>query len=248
MEDILRNKPLGIIVPFYGLPDLTHFMVDSIKTKVPYKILLIDNHPTHESKNLLLELTKDPKIEAYSDPDNLGVASSWNFGIKFALKQWGSRVFFLPNNDTIMHPDTIDILLSEIVKPESALITATNVSGKCETPQSITKFVCPTERKLTECPDFSCFMLKKETIDKIGYFDPQFYPAYFEDNDYHHRLKIAGLKAYKTNQAVYYHFGSRTIKQGGAIKEVSNAGYAINRDYYESKWGGLPGHETTIIH
>ena len=87
-------------------------------------------------------------------------------------------------------------------------------------------------------------MVNSSTIEKIGWFDEKFYPAYFEDNDYHYRIRMNGFKAVKTNQALYFHFGSRTIKDDEKVKEKCNIGYAANREYYIQKWGGEPGKET----
>lgn len=156
-------------------------------------------------------------------------------------------MYFMPNNDILINSGTIDTLVDEILGGGCALITATDVCGKIAEPCTIQTYKVPKQAQVSESPEFSCFMLKKSTVDKIGYFDPNFYPAYFEDNDYHHRLKIAGLHAYKTNQAVYYHYGSRTMKQDDEIKALVNNGYAINREYYIDKWGGLPGEEKGVV-
>ena len=247
MERILKNHPLAIIVPFMGLMDYTERMIDSIKTIHPYKVMLIDNGRTLESKKWLSKMTKKKNVEALSFKVNIGVASSWNTGIMLAMDHWGSQIYFIPNNDILLHPKAIDLLCDRICDPDIALITATDVCGKIVEPTDIYEYKIPKKEELVEAPEFSCFMTKIETVNKIGLFDTQYYPAYFEDNDYHYRLKLASMKSLKTNRAVYYHYGSRTIKQSKKILEISNAGYAINRDYYESKWGGLPGHETRKV-
>ena len=35
-----------------------------------------------------------------------------------------------------------------------------------------------------------CIGFTRKTFDKVGMFDEQFYPGYYEDNDYGYRLKI----------------------------------------------------------
>jgi GT2 family glycosyltransferase len=247
MEKILKNKPISIIIPFYGLLKLTEETVASIKTKHPFKILLIDNKPTKESKEWLKFATTNPHIEAFQFPENLGVAASWNLGIKHAQTQWNSDIYVILNNDIVLQEGTIDTMIEELMKPNCALISATDVCSKISEPCTIHTYKVSNKHELTEAPEFSCFALKRNTVDTIGYFDPNFYPAYFEDNDYHHRLKLAGLKALKTNQAVYYHYGSRTMKQDDDIKALCNNGYAINREYYIDKWGGLPGEEKGVV-
>ena len=247
MEKILKSKPISIIIPFYGLLKLTEETVASIKTKYPFKIVLIDNKPDEDTKKWLQFVTKHKDIEAFSFPENLGCAASWNYGILHAKHAWKSEIFVILNNDIVLRKDTIDNMIEELMKPDCALITATDVCGKISEPCTIHTVKVSNKHELTEDPHFSCFALKKSTIEAIGYFDPNFYPAYFEDNDYHHRLKISNLKAFRTNQALFYHYGSRTMKQDDDIKQLVNNGYAINREYYIDKWGGLPGEEKGVV-
>jgi GT2 family glycosyltransferase len=87
---------------------------------------------------------------------------------------------------------------------------------------------------------FSAFMLAEEVWEKVGRFDEAFWPAYFEDNDYAYRLKIAGIPEMhlKTDTG---HVGSASL--GGPDKEAIKARYEQNRMYYAMKWGGEPGFE-----
>ncbi len=123
------------------------------------------------------------------------------------------------------------------------MVSCLNVRGEVEplNIESVTKDCDESEH-----PDFSGFMINKECWDKVGEFDVGFYPAYFEDNDYHHRIKIAGLKAICYPQAIYYHFGSATTNEafGPGKKAVTGTDFEKCRAYYNKKWGGLPGSET----
>lgn len=81
-------------------------------------------------------------------------------------------------------------------------------------------------------------------MNKVGYTDVAFYPAYFVDNDYARRMVNAGVKACCLASARFFHFWSRTIHQesGG-----SNSGYFQNNSmYYRVKWGGNFGEETLL--
>jgi hypothetical protein len=35
---------------------------------------------------------------------------------------------------------------------------------------------------------WSIFAINRACVDNVGFFDENFFPAYFEDNDYHYRL------------------------------------------------------------
>jgi len=243
MERILKSGELAIILPVINCLDYTRGMIESIKTKHPYKLILINNGSDDYTYEYFEELAQVKDIIAIHFRENLGCSASWNYGIRKAIKKYDSKYFFIPNNDILLHPNTIDILIKTLGSPRSILTSATDVSGKVTHAQRVLKMKPPAKSRLTEAPEFSCFMMTKEAIDKIGYFDERFYPAYFEDNDYHYRIKQAGYKATKNSRALYFHYGSRTIKDNALIKTKANIGYAANAEYYDQKWGGAPSKE-----
>jgi GT2 family glycosyltransferase len=53
-------------------------------------------------------------------------------------------------------------------------------------------------------------MVTPETIERVGYFNEDYDPAFFEDNDYHWRILMMGYKAYGSDWAPYSHIASRT--------------------------------------
>ena len=92
---------------------------------------------------------------------------------------------------------------------------------------------------------FSCFMLTPEVVEKVGYFDESFYPAYFEDNDYAYRMSLAGLltkvRQVKTGMK---HIGSATITAFTPEQLAKHhRNFNKNSEYYTQKWGGQPHHE-----
>ncbi len=44
-------------------------------------------------------------------------------------------------------------------------------------------------------------------------FDPNFRPAYFEDNDYYARVVLGGGRCRVVHAAQFFHHGSMTIKE-----------------------------------
>lgn len=85
-------------------------------------------------------------------------------------------------------------------------------------------------------------LYKKSVFDKIGYTDVAFYPAYYVDNDYARRIVLAGIKCCSLANSRFFHFWSRTIKQGNGGS--TDHYFENNRAYYISKWGGEFGQET----
>jgi GT2 family glycosyltransferase len=89
--------------------------------------------------------------------------------------------------------------------------------------------------------DWCAFMMPKKTFTKVGAFDIRFFPAYYEDNDYEYRMKLQGLKTMAIpflNPFVFK--DSMTMAKEPKLKELVQK----NKEYFVSKWGGLPKKET----
>jgi GT2 family glycosyltransferase len=243
MAGILEKCDLAIIIPVLNCYFYTHQLVSTLKCGLPHRLILIDNGSTDETGAYFDALAMHGTARVIQNKSNIGVAASWNLGIKTAIREFNSTYFCILNNDILMGPGAVFTMLRLLKSRKLALVSGTDISGQVARADQVLSQSIPGEQQLTEAPEFSCFMLSKETIESVGYFDDKFNPAYFEDNDYHYRIKLAGKKAIKTNQALYFHYGSRTINEREDIRARSNLGYLPNRDYYVRKWGGTPGQE-----
>ena len=94
---------------------------------------------------------------------------------------------------------------------------------------------------------FTFFRIKHEAWEKVGPFDEAFFPAYYEDNDYYYRCKLAGISMQDFNVKIS-HAGSATIgKFSGHQRAEFNARFAACRQRYIEKWGGMPTDEKYIL-
>jgi O-antigen biosynthesis protein len=87
----------------------------------------------------------------------------------------------------------------------------------------------------------NCCLYKRSVFNKVGYIDIGFFPAYYADNDFARRIVKSGIHCCSLSNARFFHFWSRTIKQGSGgstHKQFDN-----NRRYYIWKWGGDFGQE-----
>jgi GT2 family glycosyltransferase len=178
----------------------------------------------------------------------LSVAESWNYGSNMAFTNHCSHALII-NDDILFSPYTIDNLLYAISGKqvnsddrETVMVTGRNVRGSMS-PHDLLIYKAKggALEGASESPDFSCFLIKKDFFDKVGYFDENFKPAYFEDNDAHRRINLLGFKALNVN-APFYHFGSVTQNWQG-VPAVPGEQFDANRQYYINKWGGAPGQE-----
>jgi len=91
---------------------------------------------------------------------------------------------------------------------------------------------------------WACFLQREECWRAVGEYDERFWPAYFEDNDYHYRMRLAGLDYTVPGAGPVTHAGSATLH---ALPEVHRRTvehcFEQNKTYYVAKWGGMPGGE-----
>ena len=78
-------------------------------------------------------------------------------------------------------------------------------------------------------PLFSCVIVKREVIEKIGLMDENFTPAFWEDQDYCLRALYAGFSLATSNISFVFHNHSTT--SSGVNSEV----YKRNEQYFYQK-------------
>lgn len=142
---------------------------------------------------------------------NLGVAASWNFVIR---ARPAAPWWLIVNADIEFGAGDLERLSDAMDKPGP-------------------RVACLYE--------FGAFGINAETVDTVGWFDENFHPIYFEDNDYRRRCHLAGVPVVNLISRTR-HDNSATIASGYA--RHNDRTFPRNGDYYAAKWGGPPGQET----
>lgn len=75
----------------------------------------------------------------------------------------------------------------------------------------------------------SCIFIKREVLDKVGYFDEGFGMGYREEVDLAFRAREAGYKVMSTPKATYIHLVSQT---NGRLNITNDS-----HKYFMAKWG-----------
>jgi GT2 family glycosyltransferase len=236
---------IAIVIPCLNLwRRYTKPCLDSLKVGYPYRIVLVDNGSTDETPDEAGRLVGST-FQHRRYETNTGTTPAWNYGIADGFEKGADYVAVL-NNDILCHPACLDRLAQRMERNDIAIATALDIRGEVAAPEDI--FTIPPDAKdgaaESEHPNFSAFMLNRHCWETVGRFDEQFSPAYFEDNDYHRRIVLAGLRAVVHPPAMFYHFGSRTQNESCPAPIVSGGAFDRIRDYYVRKWGGPPGAET----
>lgn len=205
-----------LCVPTLNRYDLLARCIDSARkgSMIPDRFLVVDNGRTLKAEDSLVG------VDIYTPEVNLGVAGSWNWLVK---NSEGIRI--IVNDDIEFCNDTI----------EKMVVTL----------QEGHPFVC-TSRPFGVLNGFSCFAIDDRIIEAVGYFDDTISPnyAYFEDNDYHRRMILAGYGIVESG-AEAIHVGSATIKAMDPEQmRQHHLRFVLAQQNYTRKWGGLPGNET----
>jgi len=151
----------NLIVPVLNRYDLLRRMLQSIDYPIR-DLLIIDNGGGFEDVFEKAELPVK-NLRVLMLPSNLGVAGSWNLGIKLFPHD---PVWTFASNDMWFRPGDLELL-------------STAHRGSLTLSQHY--------------PYWQTFAVGEGVVDRIGLFDERFMPAYFEDSDFQRRVQFAGL-------------------------------------------------------
>jgi GT2 family glycosyltransferase len=185
-----------MIVPILVGPDILRRMLDTIDYPIA-KLIIIDNGDAlRYSGPWPVEHVQSTKV--IKMPANLGVAGSWNLGIKAApFAPW-----WLITNFDVEWPSGSLRMFAEQASGADVLLA--------QSPQP-----------------YCAFAVGEDVVQRVGLFDEAFHPAYFEDNDYEMRCAIDGVKVKRSTIPIVHH-NSSTIGYFGEINNrtyASNAEY-----------------------
>ena len=225
---------IGIVITAKNLLELTKAAVESIQTSYDYQLILIDDLSVDDTKEWMCSVPGAIVFSKFTS----SLAAKWNMGAECA---WYNKcdAVLICNNDILFGPFTIDAVVDRMLKDDVGMVSAHNRRNDLEQAIDIVNLPQPPNPTESPHPDFSCFLLSLDTWSKIGSFDENFRPCYFEDNDYHYRMQQAGMLAIVTTAAPYMHYGSRTQNSvpGGLCLGVK---FEKNRAYFIAKHGVDP--------
>lgn len=160
----------NLIIPVLNRYDLLQRMLDTVDMKIS-QLVIIDNG---NSMTDMRFPSGAQNVHVIPIPANLGVAGSWNLGVKSLPHH--DRWFFA-SNDIMLAPGDLANLAN--ANNDEVTLTATE-------------------------PHWQLFAVGEEVIRKVGLFDEGFHPAYFEDNDYERRVQHFGFGIRKIDLGVQH--------------------------------------------
>jgi len=178
------------------------------------------------------KLAKEPTVTFYPYGTNRGLSKSWNQGLIRAFNQ-GADTVILVNDDCLFSPGDFDKLVeySFVNRETFYMISAMGFDRRLEQRKSL---------------GLSCSAINLQALERVGCFDENFFPAYYEDCDYTRRAELLGLKKAVCTDTQIHHSGSASIFADAALTKQFEVTFATNQTYYIRKWGGDLGKEQFI--
>lgn len=152
----MKSIPVAI-VPVLNRFDLLTQLLESIDYPID-NLLIIDNSNSLENIDHV-NFQEVVKVHILRMPANMGVAGSWNLGIKCYPH---APYWLFMSNDNHWLPGSLHEM-NEI--SHSDFLTMSNVA-------------------------WNTFSLGSNVVKKIGLFDENYHPAYYEDTDYMERIRL----------------------------------------------------------
>ncbi len=194
-------------------------------------------------------------INLIKNGENRGFPGGNNVGIKFALEFFDPEYILLLNNDTVVDENFLGELIKNGDSRDDVGILGPKIYFYDE-PQTIWSAGCKISWKLSrgiqigtneadkgqydeigevEYVSGSVFLIKNETIKRIGLMDENYF-LYFEESDWTLRANQEGFKSLYIPTSHIWHKVSRT---GGGISNPIGLYYITrNRWIFMRKWAG----------
>ncbi|MDD5173627.1 MAG: glycosyltransferase [Candidatus Omnitrophica bacterium] len=202
----MKEKPdmdkVDIIIVTCNAGDLLRRCLLSVRrhTGVPYLITVVDNGSTDGTPDFL---RSQSGLRIISNDKNVGFSRAMNMGIK----KTGNGLIVCLDDDvevtknwlegliTCIKRSRVGIVGCKIVFPNGRIhaaeyrIKPRMVVGRGEKDAGHREYVRQVDGLIGPC-----WLMKREVVKKIGYFDERFYPSQHEDLDFCIRTRLAGFK------------------------------------------------------
>lgn len=216
-------KTAIITLTYNKLNEATKPYLESLYKFTPeneFDLYLVDNASSDGTKEYIKDFAKNhSNIEIIENKENLGYSKGNNIGIVATMKKEYDYIALL-NNDILLTPNWLIDTINAFKKDEQLGMLSPRNNEKCKLkPENylkgykkyLSKFKNPLKYVVT--PFFSCVIIKKEVIDKIGLFDENYTPAFWEDNDLSFRAMYQGYSLAYCNSTFIFHNHSTTSSQ-----------------------------------
>jgi GT2 family glycosyltransferase len=196
-----------IIVTYNGIQWIEKCLLSVINSSIKLNIIIVDNNSNDETISLIQK--KYPEVLLFPQKKNLGFGKANNLGISYALKNNCDYVFLL-NQDAYLEKNTIEKLISVHKNNlDYGILSPIHLNGDGSKLDRNFSFnltydnnnyfyfdAIVNKLKIIYPIPFvnaAAWLLPKETLKKVGGFDPLFF-HYGEDDNYCQRVLFHNFK------------------------------------------------------
>ena len=253
----------GIIILNYNDYETTYDMLNRIKNFKEIDIIVVVDNMSLDNSYERLKKIENEKIKVISSNENNGYASGNNVGIKYLVNNYKVDNIIISNPDIILKDSDIKILKDDLKNNKNIDIISPyidergKISRGWKLPRYIDELLCNMnffhkigENNLKYKDDYykddltkvdvvsGCFfMIRKESFEKIGYFDENTF-LYYEENIIGKKLKDNNMNTYVDKRVNIIHNLSISVnKSFNSIKK-----YKIlkqSQKYYQKEYNKL---------
>lgn len=198
------------------LDSLSHLMYPA------YRVVVVDNGSEDNSVDAIRSAY--PQVTLIEAGDNLGFAGGNNLGLEQA-RAWKAGYVLLLNNDTIVDPDFLRLLVEKGEEDSTAGIVGPSVyyfdrpdvlwtaGGSIDWERGDSRMIgvgevdrgqYGTKPRQVDFISGCALLVKMAVIDRVGPLDPRFF-AYYEETEWCVRVSRSGYKIFHVPNAKIWH-------------------------------------------
>ncbi len=228
--------------------ELTRTCIDSVladRTWPALEVVIVDNASSDATPTYLRELAEsDPRVHIELNGENRGFAAANNQAIALSS---GSYVALL-NNDTAVPRGWLARLIAILARDHSigmvgpvtdGVWNEARVDGVTVAPEHVDEFARTWAREHAgrvypiSMLAMYCVAARRDVLDAVGPLDERFGIGMFEDDDYAHRIRRAGLRLACAEEVFVHHAGQASFDKLARKNDL----WEENRAKFEAKWG-----------
>jgi len=220
---------VDIIMPVASGVEITKNCIESIivNTSIPFRLIVVDNKSDLVTKNYIKGVrdTLQSNFMLIENSENLGWIKAVNQGLKLS----DAPYVCIMNNDVVIADKCFDNMVETMDKnPQIGLM---NPAWEKEKYKGLKLDYIETDW----CRGF-CILVRRDVMNKIGYFDEAYGFGYWEDNDYSVKAINAGYIPALALNSFAEHIKNVSVKNEMKQKEWNEL-FARNKDIFEKRWG-----------
>jgi GT2 family glycosyltransferase/glycosyltransferase involved in cell wall biosynthesis len=240
----------SVVVLTYNNLALNRLCLQSIfeRTDWPnFEVIVVDNASTDGTAEWLQEYARrEPRLKVLCNADNRGYSAGNNQGLALARGEY----LCLLNNDTVVTHGWLSTLIGHLrARPTLGLVgPVSNAVGNDamvpvgyqnveDVPAWAAGYCREHHGETFPLPmlGFFCVAMPRTVFEKVGMLDETFGIGNFEDDDFCHRVRLAGYELLCARDSFVHHWHRSSFKLLG--EEESGRIFAANKQVFETKWG-----------